>query len=127
MSVMTHPLSMVPTNFSQLYVAPAYPVSQFHYDADARCRFIWTLDYAVWSLISLDPELLGGSRGDSESTERSSQHTLSNGPQCSVIGAHITQPVSQPLCFSIRVDSGLPGLILSLCILRELLLNELFI
>lgn len=45
---------------------------------------------------------------------KSNHHTLSNSPQCSVTGVLIKQPVTQPLCFSIRVDSGLPGRILSL-------------
>lgn len=63
-----------------------------------------------------------GSRGSSESTERSSQNTHSNVPQCSVIGALIKQPESQSTVF---FPSGLSGLILFL--LRELLLNELFI
>lgn len=45
-------------------------------------------------------------------------------PPCIVKGALIKHPLSRPLCFSNRVDLGLPGLIPSLGDLGELRLNS---
>lgn len=45
-------------------------------------------------------------------------------PPCIVKGALIKHPLNRPLCFSNRVDLGLPGLIPSLGDLGELRLNS---
>lgn len=54
-------------------------------------------------------------------TDKSTHYAHFHGPpQCIVKGALIKHPISLPLCFSSRVDLGLPGLIPSLGDLGEL-------
>lgn len=61
----------------------------------------------------------------SRCTDKSTHYAHFHGPpRCIVKGALIKHPISLPLCFSSRVDLGLPGLIPSIGDLRELGLNS---
>lgn len=67
----------------------------------------------------------GGVEEWAEVTDKSTHHShFHSPPPCIVKGALIKHPLSRPLCFSSRVDLGLPGLIPSLGDLGELGLNS---
>lgn len=71
----------------------------------------------------LRPKKVGKKSG--ECTDKSTHYAHFHGPpRCIVKGALIKHPISLPLCFSSRVDLGLPGLIPSLGDLGELGLNS---